>query len=111
MDEDIEAALMQAGAKINALQREVTALRKDADRYRLMRENIDFTDNGDGTGFYWHNQRGEFAFEYLNDPDGAFRPTFESVIDAAVLASKSIRVCLTVEQMVRPGGRSKRNAD
>lgn len=59
-------------------------MRQDAERYRFMRKNIDYTDNGDGTGFYWHNQRGEFSFEYRDDPDGAFRPTFESVIDEAM---------------------------
>lgn len=75
----------------DALRKECEALRKDAERYRLMAENIDYTDNGDGTGFYWHNQRGEFSFEYRDDPDGVFRPTFESVIDAAVLTRKAAR--------------------
>jgi len=56
----------------------------DAKRYRFMRENIDYTDSEDGSGFYWHNQRGEFSYAYRNDPDGRFRPTFESVIDAAM---------------------------
>ena len=71
-----------------ALNLEVMALRKDAERFRLMRENIDVTDNGDGTGHYWHNQRGEFSFEYRRNPDGWFRPTFESVIDAAIQARR-----------------------
>ena len=60
------------------------ALERDAARFRFMRQNIDFTDNGDGTGFYWHNQRGEFAYKYRTDPDGTWRPKFESVIDAAM---------------------------
>lgn len=45
MDEDIEAALMRAGAQINALQAnerrlidELAALRKDAERYRWLRD-------------------------------------------------------------------------
>jgi hypothetical protein len=44
VDEDIEAALMRAGAQINALQAnerrlidELAALRKDAERYRWLR--------------------------------------------------------------------------
>jgi hypothetical protein len=75
-------------ARFVAFMRECEAGKKDAERYRLMLENMDYTDNGDGTGFYWHNQRGEFSFEYRKDPDGAFRPTFESVIDAALQARR-----------------------
>lgn len=74
---ELEAALSQAEAD-----------RVDAERYRFMRQEIDYTDNGDGTGFYWHNQRGDFSFEYVDDPDGLFRPTFESVIDAARLTKE-----------------------
>ena len=46
MDEAVEAALVQAGAQINALQAserrlidELAALRKDAERYRWLRNN------------------------------------------------------------------------
>lgn len=35
MDEEVEAAMMRAGAQIEALQREIDALRKDAERYRF----------------------------------------------------------------------------
>ena len=70
--------------------KELAAMRKNAARYLFMRENIDFTDNGDGTGFYWHNQRGEFSFAFRNDPDGRFRPTFESVIDAEMAKQNTV---------------------
>jgi hypothetical protein len=53
----------------------------DAARYRFMRQNIDYTeDPEDGSGFYWHNQRGEFSY-FIS---GGKRPTFEEVIDAAI---------------------------
>ena len=35
VDEEVEAAMMRAGAQIEALQREIDALRKDAERYRF----------------------------------------------------------------------------
>jgi hypothetical protein len=48
MDEAVEAAMMQAGAQINALQAnerrlidELAALRKDAERYRWLRAHGD----------------------------------------------------------------------
>ena len=40
MDEEVEAAMMRAGAQIEALQREIDALRKDAERYRWLRDSL-----------------------------------------------------------------------
>lgn len=67
-------------AELDRLRSEVEAMRKDAERYRFMRQNIDVNTYKDGSGFYWHNQRGEFNFELTNGK----RPSFEELIDAAM---------------------------
>ena len=67
------------GGSITPLE-QVRRMAEDAARYRFMRQNIDYTeDPQDGSGYYWHNQRGEFEY-FIKDGK---RPTFEEVIDAA----------------------------
>jgi hypothetical protein len=67
------------------LSQAIEQIGKDAARYRFMRENIDYTDDReDGTGYYWHNQRGEFSYVI----SGGRKPSFEEVIDAAITATK-----------------------
>ena len=72
-DQAMTIAMMQVDAEQD---------KKDAARYRFMRQNIDYTEYPkERDGHYWHNQRGEFYFEI--DKHGNF-PSFEEVIDAAM---------------------------
>lgn len=79
---NLGAASSRAAAKQReeAQAEELKTLRLKAARYDLITENIDFSEDKE-VGFYWHNQRGEFA--YTLDATGN-RPSFEEVIDAAL---------------------------
>ena len=77
MDEHIEAALMQAGHQIEQLQRQVAALRKDAERYRWLRDfaeiEVEYEHQEDECGMTLH-----FHCEWDKDPE------LDDAVDAAM---------------------------
>lgn len=79
MDEDVEAAVMRAGAQIEALQRENATLRKDADRYRWLRQY--------GNGIYADVFNDEDV-PILAVPAAACR--LDTAIDAAMAAMPAV---------------------
>lgn len=86
MDEEVEAAMMRAGAQIEALQREIDALRKDAERYRWLQASKAGTIRLDGDHTVPNDLRWA-APQYVNWGNGL---TLNAAVDAAMAADQSI---------------------
>ena len=92
MDENAEAALMRAKHQLYALQREVAALREDAERYRWLRSRQGLTLRTEKQPNGWRRMDGtEFKATHSLAEGGtqhAPADSLDALIDAAMLAAR-----------------------